>query len=439
MTYGELDAARQPGRARAARPRRRRGRPGRLPRPEQPGVLRGDDRRRQDRRRDRAAELPAHPGRDGPHRARRAARPCWSSGPAFEAAVPAIRGRGAGALPRRAHRRGLRVLARRRRAPRTRAASRRTTTWCCSSTPPARPGCPRACMLTNGNCSGLMDVANAWDVDETSVSLVAMPLFHIGGSGWANVALARGGTDVLVPMIDPAGAARHDRAGPDHQRVPGAGGAADDVRGAGRRRPRLLQPALDRVRRLADHDGGPEAVPGGLPGAAVPGLRPDRDDRRDHRARRSTDHDPGGPRQHLLRSAGRPYPWVEMKAVDPVTGEDCAARRGRRDLDPVAAELPRLLEQARRHRRGVRRGRLAAHRRRRLPRRRGLRVPHRPDQGHDRDRRRERLPDRGRVRALRAPRRRRRRGDRGPRREAGARPSRRSSSAGPGRRSPRTS
>jgi acyl-CoA synthetase (AMP-forming)/AMP-acid ligase II len=37
----------------------------------------------------------------------------------------------------------------------------------------------------------------------------------------------------------------------------------------------------------------------------------------------STDHDPGGPRQHLLRSAGKPYPWVEMKAVDPATGADC--------------------------------------------------------------------------------------------------------------------
>ena len=66
-------------------------------------------------------------------------------------------------------------------------------------------GLPKGVMLTNDNCSALLDVADAWDVDETSVSLVAMPLFHIGGSGWANVSLARGGTNVLVPMIDPAG------------------------------------------------------------------------------------------------------------------------------------------------------------------------------------------------------------------------------------------
>ena len=52
--------------------------------------------------------------------------------------------------------------------------------------------------------------------------------------------------------------------------------------------------------------------------------------------------------------------------------------------------------------------RLAAHRRRRLPRRGGLPVPDRPDQGHDRERRRERLSGRGRGGAR--PARRRRRG-----------------------------
>ncbi len=65
-------------------------------------------------------------------------------------------------------------------------------------------GLPKGVMLTNDNCSALLDVAEHWGVDESSVSLVAMPLFHIGGSGWANVSLARGGTDILVPMIDPA-------------------------------------------------------------------------------------------------------------------------------------------------------------------------------------------------------------------------------------------
>ena len=86
------------------------------------------------------------------------------------------------------------------------------------------------------------------------------------------------------PDDRPRRPARHDRERPHHQRVPGPRRAADDVRGPGCRRPRLLQPALDRLRRLADHHGGVEAVARRVPGAAVPGLRPHRDDRRDHRA-----------------------------------------------------------------------------------------------------------------------------------------------------------
>jgi long-chain acyl-CoA synthetase len=40
---------------------------------------------------------------------------------------------------------------------------------------------------------------------------------------------------------------------------------------------------------------------------------------------RPEDHDADGDRQHLLRSAGRPLPWVEMRIVDPVSGADCGA------------------------------------------------------------------------------------------------------------------
>src|SRR5215218_531864 len=38
------------------------------------------------------------------------------------------------------------------------------------------------------------------------------------------------------------------------------------------------------------------------------------------------DHDPGGPREHLLRSAGRPYPWVELRVADPVSGRQLGPR-----------------------------------------------------------------------------------------------------------------
>ena len=184
-------------------------------------------------------------------------------------------------------------------------------------------GLPKGVMLTNDNCSALLDVAEAWNVDETSVSLVAMPLFHIGGSGWANVSLARGGTNVLVPMIDPA--ALLDVI--EQRRitnaflvpavlqmmcaVPGADGrdfsslrsiaygASPITSSALTRALEVFKAPLFQVYGLTETTG------------AITELS-------------STDHDPGGPRQHLMRSAGKPYPWVELKAVDPATGQDCS-------------------------------------------------------------------------------------------------------------------
>ena len=132
-------------------------------------------------------------------------------------------------------------------------------------------------MLTNGNCSGLMDVADAWDVDETSVSLVAMPLFHIGGSGWANVALARGGTDVLVPMIDPAGLIDTiEKAGITNAfLVPAVLQMMCAVPGADDRDYSSLRSIAYGASPITDR--GAEAVARGVQGAAVPGLRPHRD------------------------------------------------------------------------------------------------------------------------------------------------------------------
>jgi long-chain acyl-CoA synthetase len=37
----------------------------------------------------------------------------------------------------------------------------------------------------------------------------------------------------------------------------------------------------------------------------------------------AADHDPSGPKAHLLRSAGKPFPWVELRIVD-AEGRDCA-------------------------------------------------------------------------------------------------------------------
>jgi long-chain acyl-CoA synthetase len=150
-----------------------------------------------------------------------------------------------------------------------------------------------------------------------------MPLFHIGGSGWANVALAGGGTDVLVPVIDPAALVEtiETRRITNAFLVPAvlqmmcavpgvesrdfsslrsiAYGASPITSASLTRALEVFRAPLFQVYGLTETTG------------AITELA-------------ASDHDPAGPRRHLMASAGRPYPWVEMKAVDPVTGRACA-------------------------------------------------------------------------------------------------------------------
>ena len=59
--------------------------------------------------------------------------------------------------------------------------------------------------LTQSNLfAGLSLYPTHMGLGPDSVSLVAMPLFHIGGGGWSLAGLAFGATDVLVREIDPA-------------------------------------------------------------------------------------------------------------------------------------------------------------------------------------------------------------------------------------------
>ena len=83
------------------------------------------------------------------------------------------------------------------------------------------------------------------------------------------------------------------------------------------------------------------------------------------------DHDPDGPREHLLRSAGKPQPWVEMRVVDP-DDRGATARRGRWARCGCAAPnvMAGYFNRPAGDGRGDHAGRLAAHRRRRLRRRR---------------------------------------------------------------------
>jgi acyl-CoA synthetase (AMP-forming)/AMP-acid ligase II len=65
-------------------------------------------------------------------------------------------------------------------------------------------GFPKGAMLTNrGMTAHATASANVTDVTPESVSLVAMPLFHVGGSSWALVGMYHGARVVVVREIDP--------------------------------------------------------------------------------------------------------------------------------------------------------------------------------------------------------------------------------------------
>ena len=113
-------------------------------------------------------------------------------------------------------------------------------------------------------------------------------------------------------------------------------------------------------------------------------------------------------RSRKMGSVGKPMIGVELRVVDDDL-RDVAAGRGRRGRLPRPDRHGRVPRQPGSDRRGVRR-RLVPQRRPRAARRRGLPVARRPQEGPDHQRRRERLPRRGRARPARASRRRRRRG-----------------------------
>ncbi|MEA2211086.1 MAG: hypothetical protein QOF83_1034 [Solirubrobacteraceae bacterium] len=182
-------------------------------------------------------------------------------------------------------------------------------------------GLPKGVQTTNANLSMLSSgVAVEWAVDSSSVCLVAMPLFHIGGLGWLLVGLAKRARNVLVPEIEPAAlldTIEHERVSNAFLvptvlqmmcAVPGAAqrdfsalrsiayGASPITTTALKAALRTFGCSLYQVYGMTETTG------------AIVQLA-------------AEDHDPDGPREHLLRSAGKPYDWMELRVVDPVSGD----------------------------------------------------------------------------------------------------------------------
>lgn len=183
-------------------------------------------------------------------------------------------------------------------------------------------GRPKGVMLTTDNFFAFLPLAkDAWMLTADSVNLVAMPLFHIGGSGWATAGQYVGAASIIVRDIDPSAIVKLI----GQQRIT-----------HGFLVPVLLQftlmvPDIDKADfsslQLILYGASPisdEVLAGSIKTykcnfmqvygltettGVVTMLPPE-------------DHDLDGPNKHRLRSCGKPAPGVELRIVDTETSKD---------------------------------------------------------------------------------------------------------------------
>jgi long-chain acyl-CoA synthetase len=181
-------------------------------------------------------------------------------------------------------------------------------------------GLPKGVMTSNSNLFKLVaNVLGPWGMDETSKNVATMPLFHIGGSGWAVAGQYIGATTLLVrdPLPNVLLDLMEKEKATNAFYVPAllafmamTPGASDRdyssmrsvVYGASPITNEVLMGSMATLKCPHIQVYGMTETTG-----AITELSPE-------------DHDPAGPRAHLLRSAGKPYPWVEMQIVDTETG-----------------------------------------------------------------------------------------------------------------------
>ncbi len=186
-------------------------------------------------------------------------------------------------------------------------------------------GLPKGAVLTARNFgAGLGAADEIFGVGPEVVSLVAMPLFHIGGTGWALATISRGGSMVIVRDLVPhtvldaierhrvthaflvSAALNLLLAAPEMAKAD-LSSLQQIFYGASPISEELLVRAMRGFRCCFTQVYGLTETTG-----AITSLRPE-------------DHDPEGPRARYLRSAGRPFGHVELRVVDPETGADLPA------------------------------------------------------------------------------------------------------------------
>lgn len=182
-------------------------------------------------------------------------------------------------------------------------------------------GRPKGVQLTQANLTAGMGLYPAiMGLGPDSVSMVPMPLYHIGGGGWALAGFAQGATNVLIREIVPdqlvdtivAERVTHGFL------VPAVLQFMLAVPGVRERDFSALQALLYGASPISEKVLAESVRTFGCSFVQAYGLT------------ESTgtiiylpaaDHDPDGPNRHRLRAVGVPIPGAEAKVVDPGTGD----------------------------------------------------------------------------------------------------------------------
>ncbi|HEY3065936.1 MAG TPA: long-chain-fatty-acid--CoA ligase [Methylomirabilota bacterium] len=184
-------------------------------------------------------------------------------------------------------------------------------------------GLPKGAMISNTNLGALLStVGRGWHFDETSTNFVCMPLFHIGGSGWALVGMEIGCQSVLVREFVPAEVLdlleRHRIT--NALFVPAMLQFLTMVPGAADRDYSALRAIVYGASPITNEVLVRSMKTFRCPFIQVYGLTETTGAITELAA---SDHAVDGPRARFLRSAGKAFPWVELVIADPASGQRC--------------------------------------------------------------------------------------------------------------------
>ena len=174
-----------------------------------------------------------------------------------------------------------------------------------------------------------------------------MPLFHIGGTGWALCGMSRGGHSVILRDMDPAAVLRII----EEHRITEAF-VVPAVLMFLLATPELATADVSSLRTVF-YGASPISEDvlvrsmGALGMRLRPGLRPHRDDRGHHLAACPPTTTPTAPGPTCCGRPGDPSTTSSCGSSTPGPGETLPGGRGGRGVDPIGPEHARLLEQAR--------------------------------------------------------------------------------------------